>query len=133
MRAKTLPIHYTRNVWKLLGSQGHKTIATHLFLLLVLVVIFTKPKSHHLFFSFSDFVADSLEAGPWPGPKDLARKQEKEHALLMFRENQVCEEDIACKGILSRTWVELVAKKSPTSHPNRTQNGARMASKTIQK
>ena len=49
--------------------------------------------------------------------------------LYMFWENQVFEEDNGWKGILGRTWVDLVAKKSPTWHPNRSQHGVKMASK----
>ena len=61
----------------------------------------------------------------------LGSKNIKIHKLLwMFRENHVFEEDNAWKGILGRTWVDLVANKGSKRHPNRSQNGAKLASKT---
>ena len=48
----------------------------------------------------------------------------------MFCENKVFEEDNAWKGILGRTWVDLVAGKRSKWLPNLIQNGAIMASKT---
>ena len=50
-----------------------------------------------------------------------------------FRENHVFEEDRAWKGILDGTWVDFDAKKGPKRLPNRTQNGAKMGSKNVQK
>ena len=51
---------------------------------------------------------------------------------LGFHENHVFEEDKAWKGILDGTWADFDAKKGPKRLPNRTQNGAKMASKINQ-
>ena len=43
------------------------------------------------------------------------------------------EEDIASKCILDRSWVDFDAKRGPKRLPNRTQNGAKVASKICQR
>ena len=57
------------------------------------------------------------------------KNRENPLVFIGFRENHVFEEDKAWKGILDGTWVDFDANKDPKRLPNRSPNGAKMASK----
>ena len=65
---------------------------------------------------------------------DLGIKTHKLSVVLYWLcEQHVFEEDNDWKGILGRTWVDLVAGQGPKWNPNRIQNGRNMVAHYDQK